>query len=311
MSLPRRQLLWFGAATIAAIRLAVRGSSLYYPPGASSSRRPGAVRRHPRLIAQKLRRVSASRSMSKSGQRQQHRYWQRRAPMATPSCWSAPTAVIPTVHKNPLRPDQGFCAGDVGRAFAQRAADQPVDSGEQRQGGRLSQGQSRKIITLCRHGQPGASFRRNVRFARRRPCARTVQWIECCNPVNVAGYTDAFAATAPAGADQGRAACTAVTSPARSSVLPEIPTLAEAGLPDQEVEVPQGVFVPAGTPKQIIDYLNRAIGTAMAQPDVKAKLAAIGFEAVVNSPEEFADRIRNEIPKWRKVIKDAGIEVSQ
>jgi tripartite-type tricarboxylate transporter receptor subunit TctC len=127
----------------------------------------------------------------------------------------------------------------------------------------------------------------------------------------LAGHTPiVFAAITPAVAliKEGKLRALAVTSPRRSSVLPEVPTLAEAGLPDQEVEVPQGVFVPAGTPKQIIDQLNREIGNAMAQSDVKAKLAAIGFEAVVNTPEEFAARIKIEIPRWGKVIRDANIK---
>jgi len=130
----------------------------------------------------------------------------------------------------------------------------------------------------------------------------------------LAGHTPiTFAAITPAVAliKEGKLRALAVTSPKRSPVLPEIPTLAEAGLPDQEAEVPQGIFVPAGTPKQIIDLLYREVGIAMAQPDVKEKLAAIGFEAVVNTPEEFAVRIKIEIPKWQKVIKDARIKVNE
>jgi len=130
----------------------------------------------------------------------------------------------------------------------------------------------------------------------------------------LAGHTPiTFAAITPAVAliKEGKLRALAVTSPKRSPVLPEIPTLAEAGLPDQEAEVPQGIFVPAGTPKQIIDLLYREVGIAMAQPDVKEKLAAIGFEAVVNTPEEFAVRIKTEIPKWQKVIKDARIKVNE
>jgi tripartite-type tricarboxylate transporter receptor subunit TctC len=89
--------------------------------------------------------------------------------------------------------------------------------------------------------------------------------------------------------------------------LPDVPTLAEAGLPDQESDTLQGVLVPAGTPKPVIDLLHREILDAMAQPDVKEKMAALGFERVASMPDEFAARIRAEIPKWGKVIREANI----
>jgi tripartite-type tricarboxylate transporter receptor subunit TctC len=99
----------------------------------------------------------------------------------------------------------------------------------------------------------------------------------------------------------------AVTTPKRSTALPDVPTLAEAGLPDQESDTLQGVLVPAGTPKPVIDLLHREILDAMAQPDVKEKMAALGFERVASTPDEFAARIRAEIPKWGKVIREANI----
>src|SRR3954469_20351939 len=99
----------------------------------------------------------------------------------------------------------------------------------------------------------------------------------------------------------------AVTTPKRSTALPDVPTLAEAGLPDQESDTLQGVLVPAGTPKPIIELLHREILDAMAQPDVKEKMAALGFERVASTPDEFAARIKAEIPKWAKVIHEANI----
>lgn len=99
----------------------------------------------------------------------------------------------------------------------------------------------------------------------------------------------------------------AVTTPKRSTALPEVPTLAEAGLPDQEADTLQGVLVPAGTPKPIIDLLHREILDAMAQPDVKEKMVALGFEPIGSTPDEFAARIRAEIPKWARIIHDANI----
>ncbi len=99
----------------------------------------------------------------------------------------------------------------------------------------------------------------------------------------------------------------AVTTPKRSTALPDVPTLAEAGLPNQESDTLQGVLVPAGTPKPIIDLLHREILDAMAQPDVKEKMVALGFEPIGSTPEEFAARIRTEIPKWGRIIHDANI----
>ena len=106
---------------------------------------------------------------------------------------------------------------------------------------------------------------------------------------------------------EGKVRALAVTTPKRSPALPDVPTLTEAGLPDQEADTMQGILVPAGTPKPIIDLLHREIVAIMELPDVKEKLAALGFETVASTPEAFADRIKNEIPKWGKVIKDANI----
>jgi len=103
----------------------------------------------------------------------------------------------------------------------------------------------------------------------------------------------------------------AVTSAKRSDALPDVPTLAEAGVPEQESETMQGVFAPAGTPKAIIDRLNKEIAKAMALPDVKDKCAQLGFDPVANSPEEFTAYIKKEVEKWGKVIKEAKIPLIQ
>ena len=99
----------------------------------------------------------------------------------------------------------------------------------------------------------------------------------------------------------------AVTSAKRSSALPDVPTMAEAGIQGQESETMQGVLAPAGTPKEIVALLNSEIAKAMAQPDVKEKCAQLGFDPVAGSPEEFAAYIKSEVEKWRKVINDAKI----
>ena len=99
----------------------------------------------------------------------------------------------------------------------------------------------------------------------------------------------------------------AVTTPKRSPVLPDVPTLAEAGLLGQESDTIMGVLVPARTPQAIIALLHREVGNAMTQTDTAEKLAALGFEAVVSTPDEFAVRISTDIPKWAKVIQAANI----
>jgi tripartite-type tricarboxylate transporter receptor subunit TctC len=126
----------------------------------------------------------------------------------------------------------------------------------------------------------------------------------------VAGHTlIAFAAlppTAPQVAG-GTLRALAVTSAKRSPALPDVPTLAEAGVKEQISETMQGILVPAATPKAIIDQLNAEIVKVMALPDVKAKCATLGFDAVANKPQEFAAYIKSEVEKWGKVIKDANI----
>jgi tripartite-type tricarboxylate transporter receptor subunit TctC len=127
----------------------------------------------------------------------------------------------------------------------------------------------------------------------------------------VGGHTPiAFSALAPvAGAiKQGQLRALAVTSKTRSSVLPDVPTLTEAGFPDQENDTPQGILAPAGTPRPIIELLYRAIAKAMADPDVKQKMLAIGFEPVAATPEEFAERIKIDIPRLAKVVRAANIK---
>jgi len=101
----------------------------------------------------------------------------------------------------------------------------------------------------------------------------------------------------------------AVTSAKRVAALPDVPTMAESGAPDQEAETMQGVLLPAGTPREIIDRLQREIARIVALPDVRERLSGLGFEPVANTPEEFAAYIRAEVNKWAKVIREAGIKV--
>jgi tripartite-type tricarboxylate transporter receptor subunit TctC len=89
--------------------------------------------------------------------------------------------------------------------------------------------------------------------------------------------------------------------------LTDVPTLAEAGAPNQESEIILGLLAPSGTPREIIDRLQREIVRVLAMAQIHERLAALGFEPIGSSPEEFADRIRTEIEKWAKVIHAAGL----
>ena len=99
-----------------------------------------------------------------------------------------------------------------------------------------------------------------------------------------------------------------VTSKNRLSNMPDAPPLAEAGLPGFEMQSWQGVFAPAGTPKAIVERLDKEIASIVAMPDVKEKLRNLGVEPDGRSSERFAEFQRAEIAKWGKVIKDAGIQ---
>jgi len=91
----------------------------------------------------------------------------------------------------------------------------------------------------------------------------------------------------------------------RSSVLPDVPTMAELGAANLEADIVTGLV--AGTPGQIIDVLHQALVAIMAVPEFKERLAALGFEAVGNTPARFAAWLRAEVDKWAKVIRDANI----
>lgn len=101
----------------------------------------------------------------------------------------------------------------------------------------------------------------------------------------------------------------AITSKTRSQILPDVPTMGEAGYRDIEGDSWVGVLVPAGTPKEIITALHREIVKIMALPDMKERLPTLGFDAVASTPEEFAQRIEIELKTWAKVIRAANIKV--
>lgn len=99
----------------------------------------------------------------------------------------------------------------------------------------------------------------------------------------------------------------AIMGPARVNVLPDVPTTREAGLPGFEAIVWNGIFVPAGTPRQVIGVLHRELVRAFNAPDIKDQVTKTGSSVAADTPEEFAAFIRAENAKWGKVIKEAKI----
>ena len=100
----------------------------------------------------------------------------------------------------------------------------------------------------------------------------------------------------------------AVTSKRRSQLFPDVPTMTEEGYPDIEGDSWVGILVPAGTPAEIVSALHRESANTLAQPEMKERLAALGYEVVASTPEEFAIRIKTEIDTWAKVIRAANIK---
>ena len=109
--------------------------------------------------------------------------------------------------------------------------------------------------------------------------------------------------------DQGRQLrALAVTGKTRAPTLPDIPTMAEAGFPEVEGATWTAVAAPTGTPKEIITKLHDMIVTGLAQDDVKQKLAAMAYVPIGNTPEQCEAFFKDEMAKWGKVIKDAGLK---
>ena len=103
----------------------------------------------------------------------------------------------------------------------------------------------------------------------------------------------------------------AVAMAQRSELLPDVPTVAEAGLPGLEGSVPFGISVPAGTPAPVVARLNAAFNEALVDPATRRKLLELGFVPVGGTPQTYATMLTTEIAKWRKVIKDSKIPPPQ
>jgi tripartite-type tricarboxylate transporter receptor subunit TctC len=110
---------------------------------------------------------------------------------------------------------------------------------------------------------------------------------------------------------EGKLRAFGITSRKRSPQIPELPTMEELGFPGFDATAWFGLMAPAGTPPAIIDKLHGEAVRVLALPDVKAKLEGLGVQLVGNTPAEFAALIKSETPHWAKVIKDAGIKLSE
>ncbi len=107
----------------------------------------------------------------------------------------------------------------------------------------------------------------------------------------------------------GQVRAIGVAATERAAQIPDVPTFAEQGLSGQEADTLTGIVAPSGTPKEIVELLAREIAKSVARPDVREKLATLGFKPVANTPDEWAARIKLEIEKWGKVVKDANLRI--
>ena len=105
----------------------------------------------------------------------------------------------------------------------------------------------------------------------------------------------------------GRLKAIAVTGRERSSALPEVPTVAESGLPGFEAVGVHGLLAPAGTPRRIVDRLNAECVAILRSPEVRSQLASEGAEPVGNTPEQYAAHIAAEVQKWGRLVRERGI----
>ena len=127
----------------------------------------------------------------------------------------------------------------------------------------------------------------------------------------MAGRLQAFFSSASAAMPHikgGKLKALAVTTPKRMNSLPQVPTVAESGLPGFSYTLWGGLFAPAGTPDSVIESLNKEVNQILAMPDIKSRLDADNVSVPKNSPAEFADYVKAEAAKFEKLVKDANIK---
>ena len=106
----------------------------------------------------------------------------------------------------------------------------------------------------------------------------------------------------------GRLKPLAISGETRAPALPQVPTMAEAGLPAFEMAGWTGLFVPAGTPKEIIDKISSEMAGILAMPEIVERLVNQGLEPFISTPEQFAALLKSDMAKFAKLIKDANIK---
>jgi tripartite-type tricarboxylate transporter receptor subunit TctC len=125
------------------------------------------------------------------------------------------------------------------------------------------------------------------------------------------GHTPiAFTALPPAMSNikDGKLRGLAVLAAKRAAALPEVPTNAEAGVGDLESDTLTGIVAPAGTPVELVARWRNDIAKIVAMPDIRQRLETLGFAPVANTPSEFGERLKVEMARWGKVVRDAGIK---
>jgi tripartite-type tricarboxylate transporter receptor subunit TctC len=109
-------------------------------------------------------------------------------------------------------------------------------------------------------------------------------------------------------AKSGKVRALAITALKRSPLVPDLPTLDEAGLKGYEIVGWNGLLVPAATPRTVVSLLHRTTVKALELPDMKERLATLGAEGVGSSPDQFKAFVQSEIRKWARVVTDAGLK---
>jgi tripartite-type tricarboxylate transporter receptor subunit TctC len=128
----------------------------------------------------------------------------------------------------------------------------------------------------------------------------------------IAGEIDALFDNVPNVVNQikaGKMKVIGVSGQQRSALLPDAPTVAESGVPGFEVNVWFGMQVPAGTPKAVVDKLNRDIVQVLKEPDVVKRFRDQGVEVVASTPAEFSKLVHSEVTKWTQLVREANIRI--
>lgn len=128
----------------------------------------------------------------------------------------------------------------------------------------------------------------------------------------IAGHVDLTFNTLPpllAFIKSGQVHALAVTSSTRSSLLPDVPTMSEAGVPGYDVKTWYGIFAPAKTPNDVINRLNQAFAKILNSKEVRTQLEGQGYEVATSTPKEFSDMVRTEVKKWRHVVQEADVKI--